>query len=132
MYLTIEDVAKALDALKNIKRPYGDNADYPINSKPILQGLTDENRENDIKLIEEAEEAIRLYVNVNGLNRAAKYLNDRGYPSDLNSDNDNIVFGQITIPKADENDDENEEWVLELEQYDPDAPIDENNGEDEF
>jgi hypothetical protein len=115
--VTINDVIKALDALKDIKRPYDDNNDYSINSERIIQGLNSEERGNDIALIDDAENKIKSYVkqhykdDVDSIGHLSANLNKKEYSNDLSIEDDNIV-GSITIPKRNEEDEDACEWKL--------------------
>ena len=85
---TIKDVIAALEPLKNIVRPEGDNEGAPINSPEIYNNLLS----NDQTLVDHAEEVTRKYMRKAGDEgdvpniRSITELNKKDYPASLNTD----------------------------------------------
>ena len=87
---TKEEVVSALEALKDIPRPEGDNEGDPINSPGVYNSLTPENQE----CVDHAEEITSEYLRKPGdegeepNNRSITELKKAGFPSFLQRDQD--------------------------------------------
>lgn len=85
---TKEEVIAALEALKNIPRPEGDNEGDPINSPDVYNSLTPENQER----VDYAEEITREYLRKPGdegdepNKRSITELKKAGFPAYLQPD----------------------------------------------
>lgn len=85
---TIKDVVAALEPLKNVVRPDGDNEGDPINLPDIYNNLSS----NDQALVDQAEEVTREYMRKPGdegdvpNSRSITELNKNGYPASLQTD----------------------------------------------
>jgi hypothetical protein len=98
---TKNDVVRALLAIKDIERPYGDNEGDPINSPSVLPKLTPSQQE----LVEDAESILKEYVRQPGdegsdpNRRSLTELNKAGFRSSLGPDQyepDRLV-GQVEV-----------------------------------
>jgi len=105
---TITDVLAALEPLREIKRPEGDNEGEAINSPEVYNSLSSKDRAN----VDHAEEVVREYVRKPGNDgdepnkRAITELNKKGIPATLNADQYDPykLVGRVDIG----------EWHLEL------------------
>jgi hypothetical protein len=85
---TIKDVLAALEPLKDIERPEGDNEGEAINSPDVYNSLSSKDR----SLVDHAEEVAREYMRKPGHEglepnkRAITELNKKGYSAALNVD----------------------------------------------
>lgn len=102
------DVIDAIEKLRHIERPYGDNEGDAINSSSVYPLLS----EDDQRLVDDAEEVAREYVRQPGNNgdqpnrRSITELNNSGYRTSLNQDqyDRSRLVGRIQIG----------EWDLDL------------------
>lgn len=83
--ITIDDVASALNNLKTIERPYGDNEGSAINSPSVYDYLSVDEQQ----LIDNSVQIVRDYICNTGSEpnrRAIAVLNHRGYCTYFNQD----------------------------------------------
>lgn len=95
---TIEDVREALKPLADIRRPYGDNEDDPINSESVISDLKPAHQE----VVRHADRVCREYTRgPDGQpdRRAITHMVKSGFPSHLNQDQytPEKLVGQVTI-----------------------------------
>jgi hypothetical protein len=87
---TIRDVVAALEPLKNIARPYGDNEGAAINSPDVYNSLSS----NEQALVYHAENITREYTRQAGdvgderNRRSITELKKKGFPASLQTDQD--------------------------------------------
>lgn len=112
---SITDVVEALDALKNIERPDGDNEGDPINSQSVYGHLSPEQQE----LVDNAERVASDYLRKQGdegkepNNRAITELKKHGYEASLNADqyeHDRLV-GHVKV----------DGWVVDINDPSPES-----------
>ncbi|WP_178372355.1 hypothetical protein [Pollutimonas bauzanensis] len=98
---TKQEVVAALDALKNIARPEGDNEGEPINSPNVYPLLTPEDQD----LVDDAERIAKEYLRRPGDHgdepnaRAITELRKAGFNTSLNPDqyDQDILVGEVEI-----------------------------------
>jgi hypothetical protein len=97
----IKDVVEALESLKNIERPYGDNEGDPINSPDVYNELQPDDKE----LVDRVEVMLQEYIRKPGdlgeepNKRALTELEKHGYPASLNHDqyNPDRLVGHVEV-----------------------------------
>lgn len=106
--ITIKDVDKAIDKLKNIKRPDADNEGDSVNAPEFYNYLSKDDKE----IVDNTADVINSYIRNNDgspNNRAITEMNKRGYSTSLHegqySENGKLV-GQVTIQTDNEDDSE--------------------------
>jgi len=118
---SLQEVLEALDALKEIQRPEGDNEGAPINSPEVYDYLSSE----DQSLVDEAEKlassftrAFNKYDEEVASNTNLGRLKRAGYDANLGPDQYepmNLAGRVIIPPKLDEEGNETgEEWELNI------------------
>lgn len=105
---TKKDAVEALEQLKNIVRPYGDNEGDSINSSTVYPRLSPQDQER----VDRAEQIVGDYVRKPGHDgdecnrRSITELNKAGFPADFGSDqyDPNRLAGNV----------EAGDWTLDL------------------
>jgi len=124
--ISLHRVTDALNALKNISRPYGDNEGEAINSPSIYDHLSGRDRD----LVDEAYSLAREFTRTS--NREGEDIEDRknlrrlreqGFEASLGQDQYDpyLLTGRISIPPLlDEDGNEvGESWVLDISDTSP-------------
>tara|TARA_R110001583_G_scaffold42556_16_gene135431 strand:- start:786 stop:1130 length:345 start_codon:yes stop_codon:yes gene_type:complete len=100
----IDDVIEALESLKEIRRPDGDNEGDPINSTPVYGRLSSKQQER----VNEVEQLVSEYLLPEGTPQAKALaeLNARGYEADLGPDQyePDLTVGGVKVG----------DWTLDL------------------
>lgn len=102
---SIRDVVKAIEPLKKIERPFGDNEGDAINSPSVFPALTPDQQ----AVVESAEETVRRYIDQSqSASRAITEMRKKGLHAYFNPSDDDpyhmvgaVTAGDWTIDISD-------------------------------
>ncbi|MBO9881521.1 hypothetical protein [Xanthomonas sp. D-109] len=93
---SIRDVVKAVEPIKNIERPYGDNEGDAINSPSVFPALPPDQQ----AVVENAEETLRRYIDQSqSASRAITEMRKKGLRAYFNPSDDDPyhMVGAVTV-----------------------------------